>query len=50
MFNGGGVAVGDVNNDNLEDIFIGGSKGQAGQLFIQINKERVWRNRLSEGC
>ena len=34
---GPSITLGDVNNDNLEDIFIGGSKGQAGQLFIQIN-------------
>jgi hypothetical protein len=27
--------VGDVNNDALEDIFIGGAKGQAGILYLQ---------------
>jgi enediyne biosynthesis protein E4 len=28
------MAVGDVNNDGNEDIFIGGAKGQSGNLFI----------------
>lgn len=29
------IAKGDVNNDGLEDIFIGGAKGSSGQLFFQ---------------
>ncbi|AWW00993.1 RNA-binding protein [Arcticibacterium luteifluviistationis] len=29
------MAVGDVNNDKLDDVFIGGAKGQAGMLFYQ---------------
>ena len=29
------VSVGDVNKDGLQDIFIGGAKGQAGQLYFQ---------------
>ncbi|MGV6830434.1 MAG: VCBS repeat-containing protein [bacterium] len=33
--NGPFSVVGDVNGDNLDDIFIGGAIGQSGQLFIQ---------------
>ncbi len=29
------LSVGDVNNDNLEDFFIGGSAGYSGVLFLQ---------------
>ncbi|WP_018617059.1 VCBS repeat-containing protein [Segetibacter koreensis] len=31
------AATGDVNNDRLTDVFIGGTKGHAGQLYIQNN-------------
>ncbi|MEM7106413.1 MAG: VCBS repeat-containing protein [Bacteroidota bacterium] len=35
--NGPFFATGDVNGDNLEDVYIGGGAGQAGRLFLQGN-------------
>ena len=29
---------GDVNNDGKEDVFVGGSKGQAAAIFVQSSK------------
>lgn len=33
--NGPGMAVGDVNNDNRDDLFVGGASGSNGVLFVQ---------------
>ncbi|WP_185154119.1 VCBS repeat-containing protein [Fulvivirga sp. M361] len=34
---GPGVAVGDINDDGSEDLFLGGAKWQSAQLFVQRN-------------
>ena len=50
------MSVGDVNGDGLSDIFIGGSRGHAGSLFVQLpdgsfqstNESVFLEDRLSE--
>jgi len=38
------ASVADVNKDGLQDIFIGGAKGQAGQLYVQTKNGFVKTN------
>jgi len=41
---GPGLAVGDVNNDGLEDLFVGGALLRKGKLFLQ-NKDGTFEDR-----
>jgi len=36
---GPALSIGDVNGDTYDDIFIGGAKGQAAELYIQNNQQ-----------
>jgi enediyne biosynthesis protein E4 len=42
---GPGMAIGDVNGDDLEDVFVGGARGQASALFLQNPDGTFARNR-----
>ncbi len=45
---GPGMSVGDVNNDGLEDVYIGGPKGKSGTLLIQ-NKNGLFNQQYLLG-
>ena len=36
---GPGIAVGDMDGNGYEDVYIGGAKGQSGKLYLQFNGE-----------
>ncbi len=46
---GPGITSGDINGDQLEDIFVGGAFDQSGQIFIQQPDHTFLSNKLSEG-
>ncbi len=45
---GPALAVADVNNDGLEDVFVGAAKGYQGQLFIQNSRGKFKQNTKSD--
>lgn len=42
------IAVGDVNNDGLEDAFIGGSKGQSGKIYLQSSSGQFYPSKSND--
>lgn len=45
--NGPGISVGDINNDGLEDFFVGGAFNQSGEINIQNKKGFFENSRLT---
>lgn len=45
---GPAIAIGDINNDQMQDVFIGGAKGQKSAIYVQTSKgEFELSNQLS---
>ncbi len=47
--NGPGIAVGDINNDGLDDFFIGGSANNSASFFIQKQDHRFVEAKFPHG-
>lgn len=45
---GPGIAVGDINGDQLDDMYVGGAKGQSGSFFIQQASGRFEEKKLMQ--
>lgn len=44
---GPGLAVADINDDGLDDVFVGGARGFSGELFIQTEKNKFEKSSTS---
>ncbi|WP_431162909.1 VCBS repeat-containing protein [Flagellimonas beolgyonensis] len=45
---GPSIAKGDINNDGLEDLYIGGASGQAGKILVQSNHGRFTEKKSAD--
>ncbi len=45
---GSGIAIGDINNDGLEDVYIGGSKNKKGYLYLQSDSGKFTERELDK--
>ncbi|MFY0650604.1 MAG: VCBS repeat-containing protein [Cyclobacteriaceae bacterium] len=44
---GPALSIGDINNDNLDDFYLGGAMGQPGKMYLQQNDGSFQRKKVS---